>query len=367
MRITLLAVIVIVAGLATVAWGDQAGVASPADGSLPAANQGAASQPAPTAPSDASAAPAAAPVQPAVGDANPTLNAAVDKAAKQETFTKGPPLPFQTIEGYGGGAITPMAYLVNPGPKGQIFGLPAAGVDSVVMGKKNLQAFMITETLFDRVELGYGIERLGLGSLPHDIKHATGIDINRDDVWLHNFNVRTLLVEENSFGAPLPAITFGTHFKLNDGISDINNSLHNALGNAGYRSDHGIDFTLTATKTFVENWTLKRPLILSAGVRNSNAAQIGFLGFGEERQWTFEGSAVYLPTDWLLVGYEFRGKKNPYHHIGKLVQDEDNWQAVDVSWLINKHCTLTGGWGIFGTLANSTENGGWFLQFKYEF
>ena len=37
--------------------------------------------------------------------------------ARPASFEKGPPLPFHTIEGYGGGAITPMAYLVNAGPK----------------------------------------------------------------------------------------------------------------------------------------------------------------------------------------------------------------------------------------------------------
>ena len=38
---------------------------------------------------------------------------------------KGPPLPFHVIEGYGGGGITPIAYLVNPGPEGCFWGKPA--------------------------------------------------------------------------------------------------------------------------------------------------------------------------------------------------------------------------------------------------
>jgi len=36
------------------------------------------------------------------------------QAQAEQPATKGPPLPFHTIEGYGGGALTPMAYLVNP-------------------------------------------------------------------------------------------------------------------------------------------------------------------------------------------------------------------------------------------------------------
>ena len=47
-----------------------------------------------------------------------------------------------------------MAYLVNPAPDGQPLGLPAVAFDTISLGEKNLQAFMLTETLFGRVELG---------------------------------------------------------------------------------------------------------------------------------------------------------------------------------------------------------------------
>jgi len=280
-----------------------------------------------------------------------------------------PPLPFHTIEGYGGGAITPMAYLVNPGKKGTIFGLPAAAFSNVVAGEKNLQAFTFTETLFGRVELGYAVDRFGTGTLGHDIQKATGVDaIDDDAVWLHNFNIRGLLLEENSFGIPfLPAITGGVHFKVNDGIGSVNRKLGGALSSIGYESASGVDYTITASKTIVDKLTFNRPLIVSAGLRNSSASQLGFLGFGDDRSWTFEGNVAYLPTNWLLVAYEFRQKANPYEKIPGLVGDEDNWQAIDVSWIVNEHATVVGGWGMFGNLANTVEDGAWFLQFKYEF
>jgi hypothetical protein len=281
---------------------------------------------------------------------------------------KGPPLPFHTIEGYGGGAITPMAYLVNPPRKGNWFGLPAVAFSNVMAGRKNLQAFTVTENLFGRIELGYAATRLGLGTLPGDIKDATGVDIGRHDIWLHNFNIRGLLLEENSFGTKwLPALTVGTHFKVNDGIKGINNKLGGALSDIGYDRDWGIDFTLTASKTLVGNWTLNRPLIVTGGLRLSEASNLGFLGFGDEYKPTFEGNVAYLPTDWLLVAYEFRQKANQYSDIPGLVGQEDNWHAIDVSWIINKHATLVAGWGCLGNLVNGDENGAWFIQFKFEF
>ena len=108
-------------------------------------------------------------------------------------------------------------------------------------------------------------------------------------------------------------------------------------------------------------------LILSAGLRGSSAANLGFLGFANSYSVTFEGNVVYLPTDWLLVAYEFRQKTDPYKTIPGLINGEDNWHAIDVSWLINKNATLVGGYGVFGTLADSEASGAWWIQLKFEF
>lgn len=282
---------------------------------------------------------------------------------------KGLPLPFHTIEGYGGGSITPMAYLVNPGPKDTIFGLPSAGFTNLIAGNKNIQALTITETILRRIELGYAINRFGTGTFEDDVQDATGIDIHNTAIYMHNWNIRGNLVEENAYDLKwLPAITAGVHLKYNQDIEKIDERLGGALSNIGYDDNFGQDYTLTASKTIVDKtWTLDRPLILTAGMRNSNASQLGFLGFGGDRTWTPEGSIAYLPVDWLVVAYEYRGKNNPYDRIPGLVGDEDNWHAIDVSWLINKHATLLAGWGALGNVANSTENCAWWLQFKYEF
>ena len=260
-----------------------------------------------------------------------------------------------------------MAYLVNAGSEEDIFGVPSVAFSAVFIGRKNLQALSITETLFQRIELGYSLERLGLGTLPSDIRNATGVDIDRNEVWLHNFNIRGLLLKENSLELPLPALTAGVHFKVNDGIADINSKLGGALDSIGYEKANGVDFTVTASKTLVNELTFKRPLILTGGLRNGSGAQLGFLGFTDTRTTTFEGSIAYLPTDWLLVAYEFRQKANPYDRIPGLVGDEDNWHAIDVSWIINKNMTLVAGWGAFGNMVNTRENGAWWLQLKYEF
>jgi len=293
--------------------------------------------------------------------------------AKADDEEKAPPLPFHTIEGYGGGAITPMAYLVNPGPKDCFFGKPAAALSVGNFGDKQLSAITVTETLFDRIELGYGCDRLGLGDLPNDIQDTTKTDIETGDVWRHNFNVRFLLVKEDTClaGIPLPAITAGVHVKYNDGIAQINDNLGGALSTIGYRHDSGTDFTLTMTKNIAK--LVGRPLFLTAGLRESEAAQLGFLGFGDTYHTTFEGNIVYMPTDRIVLAYEFRQKADPYGTIASsepgefLIGPENNWHAIDAAYILNKHTTLCAGWGHLGNLANSEANGSWWMQIKYEF
>jgi hypothetical protein len=276
---------------------------------------------------------------------------------------KGAPLPFLTLEGYGGGAFTPVAYLVDPPLTGSI-GAPAVAVDYINLESKNLEAGLISENLFGRVELSYGIDRFDLGGLPQAIFKATGVSV-RDEVFLHNFNARFLVVQENSLGSWTPAITFGAHYKYNDSIGSINHALGGALSSIGYKRDDGVDFTLTGTKAFPK--VFGHPLILTAGGRASEASQIGLIGFGDQYNYTFEGSIIYLPLSNVLVAYEYRQKINPYKQIAGLVGPEDDWHGFDVSYIINDRATFVAGYGLFGTLGNSNGDASFWLQLKYEF
>jgi hypothetical protein len=308
---------------------------------------------------EAAAAPAAAENQ-----ASPAKDANTTPAGD----CKGVPLPFHCIEGYSGGAITPMAYLCNYcncGCGGKHMTCPAVSYSYVNLSTKHLHTFAVTQTFWNRIELGYAMNQLWLGSLYDDIRKA-GLDSVREDVILHNFNVRGKLIEENSFGLPLPAITAGVHFKYNYGMEDINRRLGNAFDTIGYDKNYGVDYTLTATKMFPK-LAFGRPVIASAGLRFSRAAQLGLLGFGDTCRASFEGNVVCLPTDWLVLGYEFRQKHNPYGQIAGLIEDEDNWHALSASVIVNKHLTISALAGLFGNIANANADNSWGIQLKYEF
>jgi hypothetical protein len=282
------------------------------------------------------------------------------------------PLPFHTIEGVGGGAITPIAILVNPASGNDGLGKPSFAISYVGLGQKSLSALTATETLFQRVEIGFGADQLGLGTLPSAIRTATesesnpgGIDIGKSSVWLYNYNLRVLAVKETP---NVPAIALGVQYKDNTDIKSINSTLGGALSSIGYKDNTGFDYTLTATKVFP--LPEKQAIILTAGGRESKAANLGFLGFGNSYKTTFEGNVVYLPAPKWVLAYEFRQKTNPFTgkiadgQGGYLIGNENNWNAFDASYIVSNHATIVVGYGQFGTLANATANNNYWLQLK---
>ena len=278
------------------------------------------------------------------------------------------PLPFHCIEGYSGGAITPLAYMCNYcncGCERKHFTGPTVSYSFMGINTKTLNVFAVTQAICDRVELGYAMNHLRLGSLYEDIRKV-GMNPGRKDVYLHHFNLRAKLLCENSFDLPLPAISAGVHFKYNDGVDEINNNVFKAFDTIGYDRPYGVDYTITASK-MLPTLAFGRPVILTGGIRFSKAAQLGLLGFGKTCRASFEGSVVCLPTDWLVLGYEFRQKRNPYGKIPGLIGDEDNWHALSASVIVNKHLTVSALAGLIGHVANANADTTWGLQVRYEF
>ena len=190
------------------------------------------------------------------------------------------------------------------------------------------------------------------------------------DLYLNNFNVRVMLLEENSLDLPLPALTAGIHFKYNCGISSVNNRLKKGFAGGmnliGYEKSNGIDYTLTASKTFEG---LPTPIIASVGMRASRASHIGFGGFGDDYKLTVEGNVTAFLAEWLAVTYEFRQKNDPYSSPARsgLLGDEDNWHGVGLAILISDSLTISGGVGWLGNVGNTDADGAWGLQVKYDF
>ncbi len=277
-----------------------------------------------------------------------------------------PPLPLHGVEGYGGIAITYSAYLTNTAQEGDILGLPSFGAGVLgTTGGRYLGFATITETIGDRLELGYGLNALSLNDLPDLVQTATGLDVGEDVVYLHNFNARVALVKEGDFGqAWLPAITAGVHYKYNDTINDIDTNLNGTMTSIGIEDNDGVDYTLYASKMLS---FLPKPVLVNVGLRNSEAAHAGLLGFTGDREFLVEGNVVMFLSNNFAVGAEYRQKPNNYEEINGLIAGEDDWWSVVFAYVVNNSMTVSGGYFNLGDVLDEEDTDAFALKMKWEF
>ena len=123
------------------------------------------------------------------------------------------------------------------------------------------------------------------------------------------------------------------------------------LSDPGVAQFHfGADFVLTASKLFPK-LGFGRPVIVSGGLRASDAAWGGYVGFQENYQVTLEGNVVWLVHDRIGLAAEYRQYPDPYKRItvggSKLLRGEDDWFTAVAGYVVNDHLTIAGGWGHF--------------------
>lgn len=291
---------------------------------------------------------------------------AAETETQSNATSSAPPLPFHSVEGMGGAFAVPSAYLVNPAAPGEVFGKPAIGGMYVHLGQgKILNALTVTETLWDRVELGYGFDHFDVGDLGADINAATGMSISENAVNMHNFNARLNVLKEGQFDQSwLPALTFGVHYKYNETVNTLNKDLAGTLKAIGIEDNEGWDFTLFASKMLI---FMPRPVIVTAGARSTEAAHIGLLGFTGEREVVPEASVCVLAADNLAFALEYRAKPDEYQPIQGLVEGEDDWWTLCTGWIVSDQMTVSAGYAHFGDVLNHKANGAWGVALKYEF
>ena len=275
------------------------------------------------------------------------------------------PLPLHEIEGNGGVFSTLSAYLVNPPRNGEPVGRPSVGFGYIDIGHgRDLVAATVTETPWERLELGFGYDRLNLGDLPTTVQAATGAHID-DDLTMYNANARLQLLKEGEFDQKwLPAITAGIHYKYNDNIRHIDSQLGGFLSGMHLSNNEGLDFTLYGSKLLT---FLPRPVLVNLGGRATKSAEIGLLGFTDQYSFVFEGSVVVLLTDQFMVAGEYKQQPASFTPAPGLINSPSDWWTIDAGYVINPHMTVAVGYGHFGNVANHTANGVWGLTTKWEF
>ena len=259
-------------------------------------------------------------------------------------------VPLNNLEGVGGIAFNPLAYLANAGSKWRKeapatpvpgktgtekkafndYGLlenvskPQAGAWYVRLPQSHVDwtALGTAFSLYDRAEISYGWEAVA--------QHAA------HTIYKNNVGAKFLLVKENAGDHKfIPAISIGGILKNTDYVPA--------------KTKHvGADAYLVATKLIKET---PLPVLLSGGLLATNSRTTGVFGYDPNYRFTWFGNADLIVLKNLAVGYEYKqgAKFHSWH--------DADYQDIHAAWFINDKWTLVGAWVYAGAAKSSKEVG----------
>lgn len=257
------------------------------------------------------------------------------------------------VEGAGGGGLTPWALITGYGSRDSYGG-------NVHYSGVRTQDYAIDSTgiafgFADRFEVSLATQKLQGSQAP-----LAQLAITQDIVALKLKLSGDALADQDR---PMPQIAVGIQVKRNRGVHGLDALGVTSVTQLGARSDHGIDFTLSATKILLD-----QSLLLNATVRATKANQFGLLGFGGDRNDRYrpmlEGSLAYLINRRTVAGIEYRMKP---HNLG--VDKEKDYYDVFAAWFPTKHVSVTAAYAVLGdiTVFNPKRQRGAYLSVQTGF
>lgn len=307
-------------------------------------------------------------------------------------------IPLLNIEGSGGGAIVPWAYIANPPKDGQQIGMPSAGAWFWTSSDYDFYFLNAAISPHKRVELGIAYANLDISELRSDLKAdslaalGAGLDGNEDDLSMIVAHVKLLLVEETD---TLPAIAVSAEYKKSLNIEDMADDLTAGVRSIGglsaapgllewmgYDDDSGVDFNVMATKLW-KNTPL--PILTSLSIRATKANQTGFLGFSDDWKIQPEATVAVVARGDLIIGAEYRSKPDELNSVNeylftnaggirptqlnKYSFEEDAFVDFFVVYLPPSipGLTLAAGVANIGNIVHTDVNSIWAFNAKYDF
>ena len=273
-------------------------------------------------------------------------------------------VPLNNLEGVGGIAFNPLAYLANAGSKwkkekpetetaGQAeasskkaydgFGLlnkiskPQAGAWYVRLPQSHVDwtALGTAFSIGDRLEISYGWEAVA--------QHGART------IYKNNIGTKLLLVPENAGDHKfIPAVSIGNILKITDHVPSGTKSV-------------GDDIYLVATKLIKET---PLPVLLSTGLLATNSRTTGVFGYDHNYRFTWFANADVILFKNLAVGYEY---KQGAHYHG---WHDADYHDIHAAWFITDKLTLVGAWVYAGNQKSKNEVGlgnGFTASLQYAF
>lgn len=253
-----------------------------------------------------------------------------------------------TLEGQGGGGLTPWALITGDETDRGIGG--TAHVTAVDLPDYSFLSYGVGIGLFDRFELTYTRQEFDTEDVGAALGLGRGFTFGQD-VW--GAKVRVLgdaIYDQDTW---LPQIAVGANWKQNDQGATIS-----AIGGS---DDEGWETYASATKLFLDS-----SLLLNGTLRWTNANQTGILGYGgslnDDHELIGEVSAGWMLSRDIVIGGEYRMKPD-----NLAIAKEDDWIDLYAAWAINKHVTLTGAYVDLGSIVTFENQRGVYLSLQAGF
>ena len=227
-----------------------------------------------------------------------------------------------TVEGAGGGGITPWALIGGYGTQDSY----GANVHYTYLSTQDfaLDSYGAALGLFDRVELSVAKQKFRANNGP-----LNGLTIEQNIVGVKVKVAGDAVYDQDSW---MPQIAVGAEYKTNSGLTGLLNAPVTALG---AKHTNGTDYYIAATKIFLD-----QSVIADLTVRATEANQMGLLGFGGDVNNSYkaevEGSLGYLFSKNWIAGAEYRHKPR------NLAADKEGaYYDAFVAWFPSKNVSLT--------------------------
>jgi hypothetical protein len=253
-----------------------------------------------------------------------------------------------TIEGQGGGGLTPWAVITGDETDRGIGA--TAHITGIELPDYSFLSFGVAVGLFDRLELSYARQEFDTQDVGAALGLGQGFTFGQD-VWGAKLRIAGDAVYDQDRWPPQIAI--GANWKQND-----QGAVVQAIG-AG--DDEGWEAYASGTKILLD-----KSLLLSGTLRWTNANQTGLLGYGgdlnDDHELQAEASAGFLLARNLVVGGEYRMKPD---NLG--IAKEDDWLDLFAVWSVSRHVTLTGAYVDLGSIATFDGQRGVYLSLQAGF
>jgi len=249
----------------------------------------------------------------------------------------------QQLEGSAGGGLVPWALVAGLGTDAQWGG--SGFCTQVRPAHFRLDSCGLAVGWHDRIEASVARLRFDLGQT------VPGQSIRMDSVGLKLRLMGDALFDDNPWR---PQLALGLHYKHNLDFDGVPRAL-------GARRASSIDAWLAATRVWLSG-PLGRTWLADLTLRNSEANQLGILGFGGDqggRHWLAEGSLAAFAGDALVVGAEYRQKPD---NLG-VFREQRAWDAF-VAWLPAKQASVTVAYADLGAIADHPSERGPYLSLQ---